>query len=230
MSANGLLEAVERVGRKIPLPATTLTPKSGDGRTRTAKLRDRHHMMARMMAAGMPDEQVCRQFGVPQSHLDMLRDQTPAFKELLIQYSTPEALARRNQLEDYYDIMEGLRNFTALALRDKILAEAEDLSVSELTKVMSDLSDRTGFSKNLINTVINTTLAERLEAQRRRRAPAGAGEGDGGASSPRAVGSSAPPLLELQATPVTEHPGRFRSDPLMTDPAPYSQGKHRRPK
>jgi hypothetical protein len=192
---------------------------------RIARMRDRHHSMARMVAADMNPQDICRAMGVTETTLDMLINSTPAFMELIAQYR-PKALGQKLAIEDYADVLESNMIAAERALQDRLMEKADDLSVSELHKISRDAADRLGYSKHTINTNINVDFATKLEATRRRsgrQAPAGAGDGGGGSSLSGHTGSS-PPLLELKASSANAH-----SADAAVEAAPPTTARQPRP-
>lgn len=205
---NGRLEqAVRQVvaRRTVPAHATATalgeTPNSSQGRI--ARLRERHHAIARMVAVGMPDEQICKVSGITIHTLDILKNNTPAFLQLVFEFKNSEA-GRKNiaLMEEANDLMERLFLTSLHNVADRISDDPDSVSIANYTKIISDLGDRIGYSKHSVSLHIHGTLADRLEARRRRNSsPAGAGVG-GGVSSP--LSGSAPPLLDLKAEPPAQ--------------------------
>jgi len=203
LSAGAVEKAVRSVQRKV-----VDTPAVGGSPNRVMRLRNRHHTIARMVAADVPRERICQQMGLTWNTLDLLIEQTPAFQELVSKYRgmppLPEAVG-------YLDVLERAMIAAELESADRVLEDPEKLSISELHKVSRDGADSLGYSKHSVNLNVNITLAERLESSRRRRnqmpPPAGAGDG-GGALSAVPNPRSAPPLLNLKAEPPgpTSHP------------------------
>lgn len=198
-------EAVERAVRDIQMGAVTMGSGTSKGGTssRAKRLRDRHHLIARLVAADIQPQIICKRMGLTWARLEMLRDHTPAFQQLVVEYRT-----RKEEIapEDVVDLLE--RNMIAaeLEIADRLAEEPEKFSISELHKVSRDAADRLGYSKHSVNLNVNVTLKDRLEGLRRRARGAPAGAGDGGGAGRVVPDSAAPPLLELKANPVQASP------------------------
>lgn len=195
-------DAIERAVAQVKMrPETVNRDRNGGTGTAIARIRDRHHQIARFVAQGIPRDRICKVMGMTRPRLDMLVDQTPAFQELVIYYEARKLPEQHAAIEEYVDLLE--RNMIAaeLEMADRLAESPDKLSVSELHKISRDSADRLGFSKHSVNLNVNVTLKDRLEGLRRRSrgAPAGAGSGGGDVSVPP---RSAPPLLDLKAEPV----------------------------
>lgn len=214
-----LEEAVAKAVKGFPhrgeLPGSGTRAKDGGGRI--ARIRDRHHTIARMVAREMPDERICYIMGMTPQSLDLLKDQTPAFQELVHYYKgRPDKIA---VVEEYLDQKARIARLAQLEIHDRLIEEPEKVSLSELLRVTSDFDDRTGFSKQSVNVNVNLDLAARLEHQRRtrQRSLAGAGDGGGALSPPVPSADSAPPLLELSANPPSSS---GTPEPVVSPPSP----------
>lgn len=174
------------------------------GASHTARLRERHHTIARFVAAKMPDERICFIMGMTQESLDRLKDQTPAFQELVYHYSQRPPRAERE--EEYLDQKHRIAKMAQLELHDRLAEEPDKFSASELLRIQDSYDDRTGYSKQSVNVQVNLDLAAKLEYNRRQRALAGARDGGEVSSMESPPGSSASPLLELKAEPIPTPP------------------------
>jgi hypothetical protein len=127
------------------------------------KIKDRHHSVARLLAAGHKPWEVCAITGYSASHLSILQD-NPAFEELLAFYRNHEDAAGA-------DIPGRVRDAAATAvskLTDRIEND-ESLDFGDLSKATRDLLDRAGFSPKTTKEVnITVGLAERVEQARQR--------------------------------------------------------------
>ncbi|MBZ5616217.1 MAG: hypothetical protein LAO23_19590 [Acidobacteriia bacterium] len=219
MSSASLSAAIQKAVTKVSLAKPVIRGKATVP-SRITRIRDRHHQMARMVAAGVPEEQICSVMGITESGLALLTEQTPAFIEL-VAYYRPRVNAGIAKVATYLDILNANMLATELALRDKLMEEADDMSASVLNKLSMDRADRLGYGKQSLNLNVNVDLATRLEARaRKRKSSPPATVGDGGASSHVAEQGSAPPLLELKAEPqATEPPTNIPARVAQTNPA-----------
>lgn len=194
----------------------------------SVRLRERHHGIARLIVAGLTDQEVCHTFGLTQRRLEMLKEQTPAFIELMAHYRT-KGNAIESAVETYIDVLE--RNMIAAEqeIADRLAETPEDFSVAELHKVARDAADRLGFGKRSTQLNINGDFAQVLEAARRRSAEARAtAPAQSGpvldAVVEREVGSLGPPS-PIPSAPVTPraaelHARQVEAKALMGDPPP----------
>lgn len=186
---------------KLPPSSTNHDNPKVSGGGRVARIRERHHTIARMVAAGMPNERICSVMGITETSLEMLKDNTPAFQELVFHYEQRGPRAERE--EEYLEQKHRIAKLAQYELHDRLVEDPDSFSASELLRIQDSYDDRTGFSKQTVHVTVHQELAARLENSRRRRVvPAGAGDG-GEVSSTTHLSSASPPLLELSAEPVT---------------------------
>lgn len=128
------------------------------------RITERHHMVARLLAAGTPEGEVAALTGYDNSRISVLKN-SPAMQELI-------ALYRREvntQFASVLDHMAGLSTDAIIEIRERLEESPEDFSIKELTSVAELTLDRTGFGKaSTVNTNVNISLASRLEAARAR--------------------------------------------------------------
>ena len=128
------------------------------------RLSDRHHGLARLIAAGTPPGEAAVIMRYDNARVSVLQGD-PAFKELIEFY--------RAKVDDAFDVtvehMAGLTRDAILELRDR-LEEAPDVFTNkELRELAATFADRSGHgptSKQETN--ININLGERLEVARKR--------------------------------------------------------------
>lgn len=206
-TGSGSMSELQRSSVERAVASMVMRPeregKSASGPGAIARLRNRHHMIARMVVSGMPHEDICRIMGMRLITLQTLINQTPAFAQLLYEYR--DQPLRQVEVEDYLDLK--WRNMVAaeIALAERLEAEPDKVSTADLLRISADGADRTGFSKHTVSHIVDHGLKERLEGMRRRTSQgAAAGAADRG-EDVRAVSrpASASPLLELKATEVS---------------------------
>jgi len=138
-----------------------LEAKPAEGRLK--KLRDSHHQVARLLAAGMKAEEISQITGKATSTIYCLKCD-PAFKDLIEFY-------RGRQDASYADLHERLRNLggTAMALlQERIDEDPDKISNTLLTEVIKTTADRVGHGPKQTNVNINLDLEARLDAARQR--------------------------------------------------------------
>jgi hypothetical protein len=139
------------------------TPRPPQAASPGVKLKDRHHSVARLLAAGHKPWEVCAMTGYSASHLSLLQGD-PAFEDLLSFY-------RKHADAAGADLPGRVRDTAALAVTRMAerLESEEMLDFGELTKATRDLLDRAGHSPKTTKEVnITIGLAERVEQARQR--------------------------------------------------------------
>lgn len=133
------------------------------------RLRDSHHRLARVLAAGKSHIEAAAWTGYSQTRIYQLC-QDPTFKDLIEVY-------RKQGLEDYGTYADmALENLVRgeRLISDSLEAagdRAEPLELTELRPVLdivSERQDRFGYPKAAVNHNVNHDLAGRLEAARKR--------------------------------------------------------------
>lgn len=140
---------------------------SGERRVvpRVQQYRDTHHRLARMVAAGMSNEEILRITGYSYTRLCTLKAD-PAFVELIAQN-------REKITENFVDEVSEA-NQTAAELIIRGLRQVEEhfdradeagdlIPLQTLVKVNGDLMDRFGYSKKTVNVNVNAGMAKKME-------------------------------------------------------------------
>lgn len=142
----------------------SLQKERGITSTPLAKLRDRHHTLARLIAGGASDQHCVAVTGYVGSRISILKSD-PAFQELVAFY-------RAQVDEKYFDMHEQIAGLSAdalLELRERLEEDAESFSINQLLEIMTKGADRVGFgpsSKTEVN--VNVGIADRMDAARNR--------------------------------------------------------------
>lgn len=146
------------------------------------RLRETHHMMARLFACGLKGNEVARRMGYSANRVSMIRGD-PAFQDLIRKYEV-----------DLVDagVRAGVETFAELAVFNKVAAErmiADRLEAAQeaadeagtvdelptlrtLAAIVADRADRFGYPKGHVQTNLNFDYAARLDqAVRHRRVP-----------------------------------------------------------
>lgn len=130
------------------------------------RLRDPHHLVARLIAAGVrPMEEVARRSGFSLGRIYTLQSD-PAFKELCASYRTEEAKAFFEARDDFYELatsnmMKGERMLAEKL--DEYDEEGKLPSLRDLVTVVGDRADRFGYGKRTTNLNVNVDFAAKLE-------------------------------------------------------------------
>lgn len=134
--------------------------------TRLHKIRDSHHMVARLMASGLKVWEVAQRTGFSAVRLSVLL-KDPAIQDLIAYYRN---LVTEDWRENVDSIIED--NLAALRLSSRMirdrLEDADEgeveVTTKELVAIKADAADRFGYGKKTHNTNINIDFAANLEA------------------------------------------------------------------
>jgi DNA-binding CsgD family transcriptional regulator len=144
-------------------------------KTELKSLTDKHHRIARAIAAGLSNIDVAAICGITVTRVSMLKAGDQAFQELIAHYrglTTADYLA---SMDSYMEVLLANKLKAEVMIGDKLDAAIdgdEVLPTRDLMAISRDAADRTGHGK--INTNVNYSgdYAAKLEAARRRAAGA----------------------------------------------------------
>lgn len=132
-----------------------------------AKLRDRHHALARCLASGMKDEEASAVTGYDPSRISILKaDDT--FKGLVAFYHSREDAA----LADFQTRAAVLTLTAMEEIQERLESDEDPVPMGQLLEITKTFADRTGHApiQRQVNLNANVDLGNRLEAARRRLA------------------------------------------------------------
>jgi hypothetical protein len=133
----------------------------------TQRLRDPHHALARLIAAGVRPKDAAAQTGYTISRVYVLHSD-PTFKDLVAKYRDDVDGAYVDAQEEVYAAHNRVRlkalNHLEQAF-DKAEEEGELIPFRNSLAAFSDLSDRVGVQKKSTQTNINLDFAKDLEAR-----------------------------------------------------------------
>ncbi len=135
-------------------------------KVRLQKLRDAHHIIARLLASGLTQREVAEQAGYSVARIGYLVDD-PALKELVAKYRAEDTAAWRESRDEYYD---RIHRVGAKALRqvEDQLDDADEsgdvIPINRLLAIADSASDRIGYQKRTTNVNVNVDFAKNLEA------------------------------------------------------------------
>lgn len=128
-------------------------------------LRDAHHRLARMVAAGYRNEEILKQSGYSYTRLLTLR-QDPAFQELVSAYREKVDEAFVRGIDEFYETSTS-NMLRAERMIEEHLDEAEESgekpSLKTLMSLTADRADRFGYSKKLVQRNENVDFAAMME-------------------------------------------------------------------
>lgn len=130
-----------------------------------AKLRERHHALARALALGVPLVEAAAVTGYTTARIQQLQ-QDPAFTELITFY--------RSQVDakqlDLVDRMASLAADAVLELHERLEENPDSFENDDLVSLVKAVADRSGYGPQTktTNLNINMNLADRLAEARKR--------------------------------------------------------------
>lgn len=129
-----------------------------------AKLRDKHHRLARLLASGMTQREAGFIAGYVDSRVSILLND-PTFKQLVEFYRKETQGIYR----DMHEQMASLGVDAVAELQDRLETNPDSFETRDLLDVAKVMADRTGFGPTAksVNLNINATLADRLAEARK---------------------------------------------------------------
>lgn len=129
-----------------------------------ARLRERHHALARNIASGMKHGEAAAICGYDISRVSILMGD-PTFRNL-VEFYREDVNRSYAQL---HETLSGLAVDAAVELRERIEDNPESLSSGMLNEIVKMAADRTGFGPSSKQEVsVNVNIASRLEEARKR--------------------------------------------------------------
>lgn len=130
---------------------------------RLKKIGERHHALARLLAAGTPPGEAAAIMNLQPAWVSSLQSD-PAFVELITLYREKVDTA----FVDTLDHIAGLSRDTVVELRDRLETDPEAFSNNQLLDLFKTMADRSGHGPTSTQVNINADLAGRLDAARQR--------------------------------------------------------------
>lgn len=132
------------------------------------RISDRHHCVARAIAAGVPPSQAAAFYGYSPSSISALKND-PTFKELLTVYRSEGDQLRR----DLFEKLTGMTHDAIDIIQERMEDEDErkKIPLSTVMEVVKLGANRTGFGEASTvnqNVSVHTDMAERMAAARRK--------------------------------------------------------------
>lgn len=129
------------------------------------RLRDPHHRLARLVAAGLRNDEIVARSGFSTSRLLTIR-KDPAFIELVATYRDKVDAAFEREAEAWME-----QATSNMLTAERMLAERLEIhdeegtlpSIRELMSIRADSADRLGYGKKQTNLNVNVDLAAQLE-------------------------------------------------------------------
>jgi len=148
--------------------ATKGRPKGG-----VAQIRERHHALAKLVAAGVTYAQAGRLVGMTGPGVEAWA-KNPANAELIAQYGDQGLTATVDSfLQARFEVMAETSYLARLKIRDQVRDAIEDgaeIPLDKLVRVAADCDDRTGLGRQETHVNMNvdfgTRLAKAIEAKK----------------------------------------------------------------
>lgn len=135
-------------------------------RVRLKKLRDSHHIIARLLVSGLSNREVAQETGYSETRISIIKS-SPAMQELIARYRADDDTAWREKRDTFYDYVHSASAKAWRKINEVLDADDEnaatEIPVDKLLKIASDGSDRVGYHKRSTKENINIDFAARLE-------------------------------------------------------------------
>jgi hypothetical protein len=148
------------------VPADLEYMRQRSARVHIRYIREAHHNIARLAAAGLTNRAIAERLGYTESRISVLKAD-PSISELIATYRQEVTDSWREHIDAIHAdatlaMKIGTRN---IATRFEALDDNPDaIPLREVAAVTSDLMDRFGYGKRQTNLNINVDFAKRLEA------------------------------------------------------------------
>lgn len=127
------------------------------------RLSERHHGLARLLAAGVAPSEAAAVMGYELSRVSILQGD-PAFEELVSFYRGKVD----GEFAETMGQLAGMSKDIIIELRNRLEDEPEKFKVADLKDLLTATLDRTGFGPTSKSEVTNINLSGRLDEARRR--------------------------------------------------------------
>lgn len=143
-------------------------PRPSEDKHILKRMRDSHHALARLVAAGVPTSVASVQTGYAEGSIRVYLQDT-SFKELIEFYRT-DARSVQTDVEELF--LLSAREARAI-LQERMIERPETVSTSQALDIFKAMADRAGYApvQRTINKNLNVSIGDRLDAARKRRVP-----------------------------------------------------------
>lgn len=135
------------------------------GPPRIKSFRETHHRLARMIAAGFRDHEICRKTGFSQSRIGSLR-QDPAFQQLVSEYRDKVTESWTETVDEFHETSISNMLRAERMIEDHLDAADETderIPLPRLLAITSDRADRFGYGKHRTQRNENISFAEEMK-------------------------------------------------------------------
>jgi hypothetical protein len=155
--------------RPALLEMRSLTPddlavlKLPRGRSHNVReLRDSHHLVARLMAAGLRNDEVAERSGFSMGSIYRFA-QDPAHQELVAQYRKTVNASYREEADEFNRILLSNRMKAERRIADRLDDDEATVTTRDLITISRDAADRTGYGKISMQVHKNAGMATAME-------------------------------------------------------------------
>ncbi len=130
-----------------------------------AKIREPHHRLARLIAAGIRGEELYARSGYSHSRVASIQ-KAPAFIELVAHYREKVTEAFVSETETFVELATANMVTAERMLMEKLEIHEDEgtlPSIRELMSIRSDSADRLGYGKKNTNVNVNVDFARQME-------------------------------------------------------------------
>lgn len=135
-------------------------------RVRLLKLRDAHHIIARLSVLGLTNREIAAETGYSEARISIIKG-APAMIELIEKYRATDNEKFAQSRDQYYDDVVSAGRRAWRKINDALEAdddnEVTEIPLDKLLKIASDSADRVGYHKRSTKENINIDFAARLE-------------------------------------------------------------------
>lgn len=141
--------------------STLLKPIFG-GDLNPNKIRDSHHRIARLAAAGLRPFEIAERVGYSYDRIKRLIP-APAMQELIAKYRARVDAKYETELDEYYSLKSSNMMKAERQIADRLDDEAVTIPTRELIAISADGADRVGYAKRSLVANIHGDFAAELE-------------------------------------------------------------------
>lgn len=131
-------------------------------RKRINKLRDIHHIMARLIVSGLTVTEIAAETGYTVARVSLLKN-SPAMEELVAKYRADDHDEWRKNRDATYEYMHRVRMKSLRLIEEALDDEETPVSPVYALKVFDSVADRTNYHRKTTKENINIDFAARLE-------------------------------------------------------------------
>lgn len=159
-------KAPKVIGVRAMIPSDLQYLRERSYRTRIKSIRESHHNIARLAAAGVPQTIIAQRLGYTTSRISVLLAD-PSLMELVASYRAEVHQSWRDHVDAIHSDATRAMAIGTRNIADRLEALDEDpdaIPLKDVAAITSNLMDRFGYGKHQTQTNINVDFARKLEA------------------------------------------------------------------